>query len=253
MLYENKCIGCKECLKVCPKGLHSFKDNGEHIIDRANCIACGECAESCAGAIELCGKEMSVDEVITEVMKDASFYKNSGGGMTLSGGDPFMQHEFSLELLKAAKEKGLHTCIETCGYVSRDILERFIPYVDIFLWDVKESDEERHKKYTGVSNVRILENLKYLDQRGAKVILRCPIIPEYNLREEHLLFLGELAESLACVQRVEIEPYHPLGSSKSQALGIEYPLGDMGFLEKEETERIIAVVSSKTKKTVKKA
>ena len=253
MLYTSKCIGCGECVKTCKQGAHSFLKSGEHIIDRASCIACGECVYNCVGAIELCGEEKSVGEVIAEVLKDSSFYKNSGGGMTLSGGEPFMQHEFSLELLKEAKENRLHTCIETCGYVSKDILERFVPYVDIFLWDIKESDEDRHMEYTGVSNRQILDNLHYLDECGASVILRCPIIPGYNYRDEHLCFIGELAESLGCVMRVEVEPYHPMGASKSEALGVEYPLGDLGFVEKEETDRIIALIASKTKKTVKKA
>ena len=253
MFYANKCIGCMECLKACALGAHALAEGGAHSIDRDRCTACGACARACVGALEICGAEKSVDEVITEVLKDESFYKNSGGGMTLSGGDPFMQHEFSLELLKAAKQNGIHTCIETCGYVSTDILERFVPYVDIFLWDIKESDEQRHVEYTGVSNRQILDNLRYLDRVGASVVLRCPIIPEYNCRDAHLHFIGELAESLDSVIRVDVEPYHPLGSSKSEALGIEYPLGEMGFIEKEETERIIATIASRTNKTVKKA
>ena len=252
MYYADKCIGCAECVGACEKNAHIF-DGGIHIFDRNVCISCGSCTERCIGALELCGEEKSVEQVIDEVVKDESFYKSSGGGMTLSGGEPFMQHCFSLELLKEAKQRGLHTCIETSGYVSRDILEGFIPYVDIFLWDMKESDEERHKRFTGVSNKLILDNLRFLNERGVSVILRCPIIPEYNYREEHLLSIGTIAEELDCVLHVEVEPYHPLGSSKSGALGIEYPLGDMGFLEGDEVERIISTIASKTSKTVKKA
>lgn len=252
MLHAEKCIGCKECASVCPRGLHSFAD-GAHTIDRESCSACGSCADVCVGALELCGYERAVDEVMAEVIKDEAFYKNSGGGMTLSGGEPFMQHEFALELLKAAKERGLHTCIETCGYVDTKILEKFIPYVDIFLWDIKETDDERHKQYTGVSNAKILGNLALLNEKGASVVLRCPLIPGYNLRDEHLYAIGELAESLGCVTRVDVEPYHPLGSSKSQALGIDYPLGDTGFVEDSEVARIISLIRSKTTKEVKKA
>jgi pyruvate formate lyase activating enzyme len=252
MLHAEKCIGCKECASVCPRGLHSFAD-GAHTIDRESCIACGSCADVCVGALELCGYERAVDEVMAEVIKDEAFYKNSGGGMTLSGGEPFMQHEFALELLKAAKERGLHTCIETCGYVDSAILREFIPYVDIFLWDIKETDRERHKQYTGVYNDKIMQNLALLNEQKASVVLRCPLIPNYNLRDEHLEAIGALAESLDCVMRVDVEPYHPLGSSKSQALGIEYPLGDLSFVENDEVARIISVISSKTKKEVKKA
>ena len=252
MLHAERCIGCGECASVCPHGLHSFED-GIHTIDRDSCSACGSCADVCVGALELCGYERTVDEIMAEVLKDSAFYKNSGGGMTLSGGEPFMQHEFALELLKSAKEHGLHTCIETCGYVDTKILEKFIPYVDIFLWDIKETDDERHKQYTGVSNAKILSNLSLLNEKGASVVLRCPLIPGYNLRDEHLYAIGELAESLGCVTRVDVEPYHPLGSSKSQALGIDYPLGDTGFVEDSEVARIISLICSKTTKEVKKA
>ena len=252
LLHADKCIGCGECAKVCRRGLHSFAD-GAHLFERNACIGCGECAEVCVGALELCGYEKTVDEVMAEVIKDAAFYKNSGGGMTLSGGEPFMQHEFALELLKSAKERELHTCIETCGYVDSKILEKFIPYVDMFLWDIKETDDERHKQYTGVSNAKILSNLALLNEKGASVVLRCPLIPGYNLRDEHLYAIGELAESLDCVVRVDVEPYHPLGASKSQALGIDYPLGDMGFVEDSEVARIISLISSNTAKEVKKA
>ncbi len=252
MYYTEKCVGCAECLSTCENGAHLF-DGGIHIFERNKCISCGKCTAYCMGALELCGEEKSVDQVIDEVVKDVSFYKSSGGGMTLSGGDPFMQHGFSLALLKEAKRRGLHACIETCGYVARDVLEAFIPYVDLFLWDMKESDSERHKSFTGVPNERILDNLRFLNEKGASVVLRCPIIPGYNDREEHLLSIGALAEELDCVTHVEVEPYHPLGSSKSVALGVEYPLGNMGFLEDDRVEWIIATISSKTEKTVKKA
>lgn len=253
MLHTGKCIGCAECVKACKGNLHSFAEDGSHQIKRELCSACGACAEACIGAIELCGKEWSSDEVIAEVMKDESFYRNSGGGMTISGGEPFMQHEFALELLMKAKERGLHTAIETCGYVSPQILESFIPYVDLFLWDVKETDPVRHKEFTGVSNELILSNLRMLNERGASIVLRCPLIEGYNLREEHLKEVGKLAEELRGVIRVDVEPYHPLGQSKSEALGKEYPLKDMKFLEDEKMKNSIAIISSITSKTVKKA
>ena len=252
MLHTDRCIGCGSCIEACALKLHSFVGE-KHVIDRARCISCGACASNCIGAIELCGEEKSVGEIMKEVLKDASFYKNSGGGITLSGGDPFMQHEFSLALLKAAKDKGLHTCIETCGHVAPGILEKFIPYVDIFLWDFKESDSALHKEFTGVPNEKILSNLRLLNDNGASVVLRCPLIPGYNLRDAHLEAIGILAESLDCVIRVEVEPYHPLGVSKSEALGIKYPIEDMSFLENEELTKIISLISSKTSKTVKKA
>ena len=251
MLSESRCIGCGKCVKACPSSLHSF-DNG-HRIKRELCSACGACAEACVGALELVGRETGVEEVIAEVMKDELFYKNSGGGITLSGGEPLMQHGFSLALLKAAKEKGLHTCIETCGFAKWEHIEALIPYVDIFLWDVKETDDSLHRRYTGVSNGKILENLRRLNAAGAEIILRCPIIPGLNDREEHLKKIAALAEELSGVRRVDIEPYHPLGKSKSEALGADYALGDLSFAEESAVESWISLISEKTSKPVGKA
>ena len=253
MLYGSRCVGCGACVGECKLSLHSFDADGVHSIDRDKCLACGACAEVCVGALEMCGCEKTVDEILAEVKKDSSFYKNSGGGITVSGGEPFMQADFALEILKAAKESGIHTCIETCGYTKREILESFIPYVDIFLWDVKETDSDLHRKFTGVNNEIILDNLRFLNEKGASIVLRCPLIEGYNYREEHLRAIGRLAEELDGVLRVEVEPYHPLGQSKSEAMGGEYPLGDMPFLEGEKVTEAISIISSETSKTVKKA
>lgn len=252
MLYPNKCIGCGNCLKVCPKGLHSLGDGGEHLIDRAACVHCFACADGCVGALEEAGKEMTVEDVLTEVMKDKAFYDNSGGGMTLSGGEPLLHHEFSLQLFKAAKEQGLHTCIETCGYAPWEHIQALLPYVDVFLWDVKETDAELHRKYTGVSNERILENLRRLNAAGAKIVLRCPLIPNLNDREEHLRGIAALAEELAGVERVDVEPYHPLGQSKSEALNRDYPLSALTFPENETVRGWIDVIAAHTQKPVQK-
>lgn len=253
MLYKEHCFGCGKCVEVCPEALHRFRENGEHLIQRENCTGCGACETVCAGALKLVGQEMSIDEILEAVLKDLPFFKNSGGGLTVSGGEPFMQPEFTLNLLKAAKEKGLHTCIETCGYAKWEYIEAFIPYVDLFLWDVKESDAKRHKVYTGVSNERILRNLHRLNAAGANIILRCPIIPGLNDREEHFTAIAELAEELCCVQRIDIEPYHPLGKSKSESLGEKYALKQLSFPEEELVQNWIAAVAAKTSKTVQKA
>ncbi|MBE6634842.1 MAG: glycyl-radical enzyme activating protein [Ruminococcaceae bacterium] len=253
LLHTKHCIGCGECISACDLGLHSFDEESNHHIQRENCIFCRKCEAVCTGAIEICGKEMSADEVIDTVMRDFSFYKNSGGGMTLSGGEPLMQADFSLRLLMLAKEKGLNTAMETSGMAKWESIQSVIPYTDLFLWDYKETCPERHKQYTGATNALILENLRRLNDSGGRIVLRCPIIPGYNDREDHFQAVGKLAEELEGVIRVDIEPYHPLGKSKAEALGKDYPLGDLSFPEKETVMEWVAAVSRHTSKPVVKS
>ena len=155
----SKCIGCGHCLTQCPGHCHTM-ENGEHVIDRSKCLACRACERFCAGALEIMGREMTVDEVLGEVMKDEIFYKTSNGGMTVSGGEPMIQFPFITELLRAAKEKGLTCCMETCGFAAWARFEEIMPYVDLFLYDIKETDPARHREYTGADNALILENLR---------------------------------------------------------------------------------------------
>ena len=247
------CVGCGECIQACEKGLHSFTEDGKHLIGRAHCSLCGKCAEACVGALEVCGKEMTAAEIVKEVLKDKPFYENSGGGMTVSGGDPLFAPDFTLALFKEAKAQGLHTCIETSGFARWEKIEALIPYVDLFLWDVKETDSARHEEYTGVPNELILENLHKLDAADAKTILRCPIIPGHNDREEHFSGIAALAESLENVQEINIEPYHPLGQSKSEAIGEEYALAGLTFPKEEVVKEWMAAIQKGTRVEVKKA
>ena len=190
---------------------------------KSKCIGCGKCELYCpADARKICGKGYTTDEVLKEIVKDKPFYENSGGGMTLSGGEPLAQYDFSLELLKKAKENGIHTAVETCGYVKKSKILEIAKYVDLFLFDCKETDPELHKKYTGVDNKVILENLKALSDAGSKINLRCPIIPGFNDRAEHFKGISEIADKFSGIGHIEIEPFHPLGESKYSALGRKY-------------------------------
>ena len=247
-----KCILCGKCATICPKGCHLFED-GKHIFDRTNCILCGKCAENCMpGALETVGYLQTVDEVLKEVMKDQIFYETSGGGMTLSGGEPMYQAEFTYELLKSAKEKGLHICMETCGYANEDNFRKIADLVDIFLYDYKETDPEKHLEYTGVTNELILKNLHMLDELGAKTILRCPIIPTLNDREDHFAGIARTANSLKNILEINVEPYHPLGSGKSSMLGKNYALENLTFPENETVQYWMDQIQSQTKVPVKK-
>lgn len=254
LFYDTKkCIGCGACAAVCPNGCHTFVD-GVHVFDRANCLNCGACAEKCMpAALERVGNETTVEEVMKEVMKDEIFYRNSGGGMTVTGGEPMAQFAFTYELLKEAKANGLHTCMETCGFASPENYRKVAEYVDIFLFDYKETTPEKHKEFTGFDNELILSNLHMLDELGAKTILRCPIIPTKNEREDHFAGIAATANSLKNILEINIEPYHPLGNSKSVMLGKEYGLDGLTFPENSTVEEWINKIAAMTSVKVKKA
>ena len=227
---EDLCIGCGTC-RVCQKGCHSFDDG--HNYARENCISCGNCAENCpTKALECCGEEMTAEQILEAVLRDKAFYHQSGGGITLSGGEPLLQYDLTLELLQLCKEQGLHTAIETCGFTHQD-LTMLHKYTDLWLYDVKVLPEEDHIRHTGVSNRQILANLQNLDQMGARIILRCPIIPGVNLNDAHFEELAKLANTLKNLQQIHLEPYHPLGLSKAQQLGKTQAFQDPDFLSAE--------------------
>lgn len=247
-----KCVNCHLCESKCNSGAHLFED-GVHLYLRDKCTACGECSVCLSGALEIVGEEKSVDEVISEVLKDKVFYENSGGGMTLSGGEPMYQFEFAKALLEKARENSIHTAIETCGFAPSEHYKEILPLVDLFLFDYKESSPEKHREFTGVSNELILENLKLISSLGGKIVLRCPIIPGCNDTEAHLSAIADISNSVDGIIEINVEPYHPLGMNKSKMLGRDYALENLGFPDEKDVKGWMEFISSKTEKTVKKA
>ena len=216
----DKCIGCGWCFSACTNKAHAMVDDC-HVLDRTRCKVCGKCAEKCyAAALEMVGRTATVEEVLAEVLRDKPFYETSGGGMTLSGGEPLMQIDFAAALLSAARQEHLHTAVETCGQATWQCFERIIDDVDLFLYDIKETDPARHKEYTGIGTERILENLRRLHATGASILMRLPTVPGLNDGQEHFRLVAELAASLPELLGVEIMPYHRLGLSKRQRFGL---------------------------------
>lgn len=248
----DKCIHCGECTAVCAKDCH-YIHGGKHIYNRNNCDNCGQCVRICpTGALKLFGEHMPVSSVMMEVMKDKKYYENSGGGLSISGGEPMAQFDFTMALLKAAKREGLHTCIETCGYAQWQKFSEIKDYVDLFLYDYKESDVERHIKYTGVDNKLCTENLLLLDGAGAKTIMRCPVIPGLNDREDHFKGIAQTANKLKNVERIEIMPFHPFAGYKYDQLGVKYSLDKTEAANDVQVESWISAIRMYTSVVIKR-
>ena len=237
---RDKCIGCGECVSACPTGAHQMTDKG-HIFERAKCIGCGKCEDACLGeALKLYGRKVTVEELMPKLLEDRDFYENSGGGVTLSGGECLMQADFCAELLCALKKENIHTAVDTCGHISREAIDKVMPYTDVFLYDFKAYAPDVHKRCTGHTNELILENLRYIDSCGKKIEIRIPYVPEYNSGE--LEKIGEFLATLKNLTKVRVLPYHNYAGSKYDALEMENTLPAVELPSKEAIAEAEAVI-----------
>lgn len=234
--YEEKCVNCGNCVKHCPENAHTMKRN-IHFFDRQKCTACGKCVEMCFGnALSLFGKETTVSELLLLLLEDKEFYDSSGGGVTLSGGECLVQADFCAALLKELKANGIHTAVDTCGFVSKEDLDKVMSYTDIFLYDLKAYDDDVHIKCTGKSNKIIIENLKYIDSLGKPIEIRIPYVPHYNSNQLEKII--KLLKEIKNLTKVKVLPYHNYAGSKYEALEMKNTLPSV-LPKSEELEGVV--------------
>lgn len=238
------CTKCGQCIEECPVQAISLSDKGVRI-DRDLCTNCGKCVEACyPGALRVFGKWLSTEEVLDEVIRDEPYYRNSGGGVTVSGGEPLMQASFVESFLRGCKERGLHTALDTSGYASPDVLGEVLKYVDLVLYDVKCMNPAEHRKLTGVSNQLILDNAWRIVAEGTPFIIRVSLIPGVNDYEEDVRAIGSFAASLKDGVEVNLLPYHRLGMSKYDSLDREYRLRSLPSLAPAECQTAREILQS---------
>lgn len=223
MWFKEKCVHCGACTMVCPTGAHVMNaESNRHEFLRERCVACGLCVAACVyEALEISLKRMSAREVMNTVLTDLAYYRNSGGGLTLSGGEPLVQPAFCGALLKGARDVGIHTAVDTALNVAWERVEPLLDLVDLWLVDLKVIDPQIHRQYTGTSNSQILENIRKLCDPDRRLVLRIPIIPGVNSGQDSMEKTAEFVGTLAGLEHVELLPYHSMGVDKAVAAGCQ--------------------------------
>lgn len=223
---SERCIACGSCIKACPHGAVSI-EGGTLVTNEGLCTGCGECCRVCPSeARELCGKKYSVDELMAILRKDEPFFRD-GGGVTFSGGEPLMQPEFLIEALIACKKEGYHRAIDTCGFAPTKTILEVAKEANLFLYDIKHMDPAQHKKYTGVDNVLILDNLRAISEAGAAINIRYPFMPGLNTDSDNVHALGRFVSKLKGITGVNILPYHTVAKGKHDRWHMDYRLPDL--------------------------
>jgi pyruvate formate lyase activating enzyme len=232
VLREERCIGCGRCQRACTSGAGADE-----------CILCGDCVQACpAEAREIAGRVMTVEQVMAEVAKDIVFYDQSGGGVTFSGGEPLAQPDFLYPLLQKCREMEIHTSVDTSGFAPAETLDKIGTSVDLFLYDLKLMDDEKHRRYTGVSNGLIIKNLEELSRRRHNIIVRVTIVPGVNDDEDNISKLGEFVASLAHPPQVDVLAYHKMGLEKYKKLKRAYRLPETQSPTEEKMAEIAATL-----------
>lgn len=242
MYTESKCIGAQSCIEVCEEDALALTPQGI-VTDYELCTLCGDCAEACpTKAIEMSGKEMTVNEVMTLIKRETHIMDQSEGGVTFSGGEPLLHHKFLIELLDKCKKEGIHTCVDTTGFADTNILLDVAKRTDYFLYDLKMMDSKLHKEYTGVPNEKIIENLKALASTGAEIDIRIPLISGVNDNDENIVNTAELVKSLpGKSKQVSVLPYHNIASKKYEKLGEVFDSSNMAEPSEQRQEEVIKI------------
>jgi pyruvate formate lyase activating enzyme len=237
---KERCIGCGECIEQCPRKAIRLTAEGV-VADPSKCDLCQSCANHCPSeAVEFVGRSVTVAEVVRQIEKDIAFYDESRGGVTFSGGEPLMQPEFLLELLDACGELNLHRTVDTSGYADMPVLLKVARKTDLFLYDLKSMDAEKHRAYTGVSNEKILANLMRLAQNGARVQVRLPVIPGINSDAQNIDQTADFIHSLGSIERISLLPFHNSATGKYSRLGMPWILPPLEPLSAELLQSIVA-------------
>ncbi|KYN78970.1 choline TMA-lyase-activating enzyme [Clostridium sporogenes] len=244
MLKSNLCVNCGACVSACSVGIHTISNKTlKHEVNRdIDCIGCGKCKEACLkSAISIVGEEKTISELLKIVEEDRTFYEMSGGGVTLGGGEVLMQPEAATSLLMACKQEGINTAIETCGYTKLETILKVAEFVDLFLFDIKNINSDRHYELTGVRNERILENLQELLKKKYNVKIRMPLLKGINDSQDEIEKTMEFLlpyKDYKNFKGIDLLPYHKMGVNKYNQLGMEYPIKDDPSLKNEDLDRI---------------
>ncbi len=244
-VFPEKCINCEACLKVCERGAHQLSSDGQRLFRRELCVGCGACARTCyAEALVLVGRRMTAEQVFQEVLQDRDFYRNSGGGVTLSGGEPLFQQDFVMEILRLCRAEGMHTAVETNMAWPWKHVEPILPLLDLVMMDIKVMDDALHREWTGTSNQVILDNAVRVGRLDTPLIVRTPVICGVNDDAEQIGRIAEFIAGLPNLQYFEPLPYHPLGSDKYRSLGLACPSAHLKSPGGERMRELVAVAAT---------